>query len=103
MAHDIHTKARAMADLLTGEAVRDVAAAEHIPQRTVRRWRAEAWAMVDSAVLGEVAAIWPTPCAAAIRVQPCGARTRASGLCQAPATANGRCRMHGGTVKQRGS
>jgi len=26
----------------------------------------------------------------------CGARTRRSGVCQSPAMANGRCRMHGG-------
>lgn len=27
---------------------------------------------------------------------PCGAKTRAGGLCKAPAMANGRCRVHGG-------
>ena len=30
-------------------------------------------------------------------VNPCGAKTRAGGRCQAPAMANGRCRVHGGT------
>lgn len=30
-------------------------------------------------------------------VNPCGAKTRAGGKCQAPAMANGRCRVHGGS------
>ena len=29
-------------------------------------------------------------------INPCGAKTRAGGKCQAPAMANGRCRVHGG-------
>jgi uncharacterized protein YjcR len=30
------------------------------------------------------------------RAKRCGARTRSGKLCQSPAMANGRCRMHGG-------
>jgi uncharacterized protein YjcR len=30
------------------------------------------------------------------RAKRCGARTRKGTLCQSPAMANGRCRMHGG-------
>jgi len=39
---------------------------------------------------------WRTTLPLAQSAPRCGAKTRAGKLCQSPAMANGRCRMHGG-------
>lgn len=108
MAHDIHTKARAMADLLVGEAPRDVAAATRVAERTIRRWRNEAWAMVRASLTpaerAELAQIWSKPHDPMHRGQTgatCGAKTRSGGRCQnLPMHGKQRCRMHGGSTRK---
>jgi hypothetical protein len=46
MAHDEHTKARALASLALGNSPRYVAAELSIPRTTVRRWQPEARALL---------------------------------------------------------
>jgi hypothetical protein len=46
MAHDEHTKARALASLALGNTPRYVAAEFGIPRTTVRRWQPEARALL---------------------------------------------------------
>jgi hypothetical protein len=70
MAHDEHTKARALASLALGNTPRYVAAQFGIPRTTVRRWQPEARALLaniftdaDRAVLADIrqqmAAVFP--------------------------------------------
>jgi hypothetical protein len=96
MAHNIHIKAKAMADLLLGEAPNAVSAQLGIPARTVRRWRCEAWQLVQ--IAPEVRVTWPAPADDPMHSgQTCGARTRSGEPCQnLPVRGKVRCRMHGG-------
>ena len=107
MAHDIRKKAEAMAALLTGDRVRDVARSGKVPERTVRRWREDAWQFIRAALsptaraeLAALRAIWPGlhqngRSAWGVAGQ-CNAKTRSGGLCRNWPMHNGRCRMHGG-------
>jgi hypothetical protein len=110
MAYDIRTKAAAMADLLLGSMPREVATANRVPERTVRRWRTEAWAMVRTSLsidaraqLAELQAIWPNLLQnghGAWGALHCNAKTRSGDPClNAPVRGKRRCRMHGGRVK----
>jgi len=109
MAHNIHIKASAMADLLLGASVVDVASANRIPERTVRRWRNEAWAMVrlpgGDDGQQELADPWPVlrhNGRSAWGHARCNAKTRSGEPClNAPVRDKRRCRMHGGRVERR--
>jgi hypothetical protein len=101
MAHDIHTKAKAMADLLLGEAPSQIAAALDVPDRTVRRWRIEAFDLLgDVPELAKIGKIWSSQADPMHSGQKCCAKTRSGGLCQnLPVAGARRCRMHGGRSK----
>jgi hypothetical protein len=108
MAHNVTIKARAMADLLLGEATRDVSTARRVPERTIRRWRSEAWALLraslsaeQKAELAELRAIWPGLLRQNGRSAwgglKCNAKTRSGEPCGSPPVrGKTRCRMHGG-------